>query len=220
MTNKTIKNCFTLALLASVATTPAFSQAKNFAGPSIAIGGGYSSQTASLKQSVVDDNNISVTNGIGQNNFSALVDLSYGLELDKSFILSVGATYDLTESDIDIITFDNGYLKSKLQDHYSLYLQPTFLVNNNTGIFGKLSYNLANYTGSILQNNVLRTASSDLEGWGYGIGAKTFLNNSTYIQVEGSYTEYSNYRAVVDNAISFSGKPKILSALISAGYKF
>jgi len=220
MTNKTIKICCTLALLASVATTPAFSQAKNFAGPSIAIGGGYSSQTASLKQSVVDDNNISVTNGIGQNNFSALVDLSYGLELDKSFILSVGATYDLTESDIDIITFDNGYLKSKLQDHYSLYLQPTFLVNNNTGIFGKLSYNLAKYTGSILQNDVLRTASSDLEGWGYGIGAKTFLNNSTYIQVEGSYTEYSNYRAVVDNAISFSGKPKILSALISAGYKF
>jgi opacity protein-like surface antigen len=220
MTNKAIKICCTLALLASVATTPAFSQAKNFAGPSIAIGGGYSSQTASLKQSVVDDNNISVTNGIGQNNFSALVDLSYGLELDKSFILSVGATYDLTESDIDIIIFDNGYLKSKLQDHYSLYLQPTFLVNNNTGIFGKLSYNLANYTGSILQNGVTRAASSDLEGWGYGIGAKTFLNNSTYIQVEGSYTEYSNYRAVVDNATSFSGKPKILSALMSVGYKF
>jgi opacity protein-like surface antigen len=220
MTNKTIKICCTLALLASVATTPAFSQAKNFAGPSIAIGGGYSSQTASLRQSVVDDGNISVTNGIGQNNFSALVDLSYGLELDKSFILSVGATYDLTESDIDIIVYDGNSLKSKLQDHYSLYLQPTFLVNNNTGIFGKLSYNFAKYTGSITEDGVTRSASNDLEGWGYGIGAKTFLTNSTYIQVEGNYAEYSTYRAVLDEAISFSGKPKILSALISAGYKF
>jgi len=219
MTNKTIKNCFTLALLASVATTPAFSQAKNFAGPSIAIGGGYSSQTASLKQSFIDDN-LALTNGIGQNNFSALVDLSYGLELDKSFILSAGATYDLTESNVDIITFPAGYLKSKLQDHYSLYLQPTFFVNNNTGIFGKLSYNFAKYTGSILQDGVTRSASNDLEGWGYCIGEKTFLTNSTYIQVEGSYTEYGTYSTVLDNAVSFSGKPKVLSALMSVGYKF
>ena len=43
MTNKTTKICCTLALLASVAATPAFSQAKNFAGPSLAIGGGYNS---------------------------------------------------------------------------------------------------------------------------------------------------------------------------------
>jgi len=217
MTNKAIKICCTLALLASVATTPALSQAKNFAGPSIAIGGGYSSQTAKLNIAV---DGLSVDRGIGQNNFSALVDLSYGLELDKSFILSVGATYDLTESNVDILVFDGDSLKSKLQDHYSLYLQPTFLVNNNTGIFGKLSYNFAKYTGSITEEGVTRSASNDLEGWGYGIGAKTFLTNSTYIQVEGNYTEYSTYSTVLDETVSFSGKPKVLSALISAGYKF
>jgi len=210
MTNKTIKICCTLALLASVATTPAFSQAKNFAGPSIAIGGGYSSQTAKLN---IAADGLSVDRGIGQNNFSALVDLSYGLEVDKSFILSVGATYDLTDSDVDIDVI----IKSKLQDHYSLYLQPTFLVNNNTGIFGKLSYNFAKYTGFVKADG--RSASNDLEGWGYGIGAKTFLTNSTYIQVEGNYVEYDTYSTIFDGT-TFSGKPKVLSALISAGYKF
>jgi opacity protein-like surface antigen len=141
------------------------------------------------------------------------VDLSYGLEVDKSFILSVGATYDLTDSDIDIDVLIN----SKLQDHYSLYLQPTFLVNNNTGIFGKLSYNFAKYTGTAKADGL--SASNNLEGWGYGIGAKTFLTNSTYIQVEGNYVEYDTYSAIF-NGITFSGKPKVLSALMSVGYKF
>jgi len=212
MTNKTIKICCTLALLASVATTPAFSQAKNFAGPSIAIGGGYISQTATLK---ITDGGDPFDNSIGQNNFSALVDLSYGLEVDKSFILSVGATYDLTDSDLDDVLIEN--FKTKLQDHYSLYLQPTFLVNNNTGIFGKLSYNFAKYTGTVIEDG--RSASNDLEGWGYGIGAKTFLTNSIYIQVEGNYVEYDTYSAILDGT-TFSGKPKVLSALMSVGYKF
>ena len=212
MTNKTIKICCTLALLASVATTPAFSQAKNFAGPSIAIGGGYSSQTATLK---ITDGGDPFDNSIGQNNFSALVDLSYGLEVDKNFILSVGATYDLTDSDLDDVLIEN--FKTKLQDHYSLYLQPTFLVNNNTGIFGKLSYNFAKYTGTVIEDG--RSASNDLEGWGYGIGAKTFLTNSIYIQVEGNYVEYDTYSAILDGT-TFSGKPKVLSALMSVGYKF
>jgi opacity protein-like surface antigen len=212
MTNKTIKICCTLALLASVATTPAFSQAKNFAGPSIAIGGGYSSQTATLK---ITDGGDPFDNSIGQNNFSALVDLSYGLEVDKSFILSVGATYDLTDSDLDDVLIEN--FKTKLQDHYSLYLQPTFLVNNNTGIFGKLSYNFAKYTGTVIEDG--RIASNNLEGWGYGIGAKTFLTNSIYIQVEGNYVEYDTYSAILDGK-TFSGKPKVLSALMSVGYKF
>ena len=212
MTNKTIKICCTLALLASVATTPAFSQAKNFAGPSIAIGGGYISQTATLK---ITDGGDPFDNSIGQNNFSDLVDLSYGLEVDKSFILSVGATYDLTDSDLDDVLIEN--FKTKLQDHYSLYLQPTFLVNNNTGIFGKLSYNFAKYTGTVIEDG--RSASNDLEGWGYGIGAKTFLTNSIYIQVEGNYVEYDTYSAILDGT-TFSGKPKVLSALMSVGYKF
>jgi hypothetical protein len=214
MTNKTIKNCFTLALLASVATTPAFSQAKNFAGPSIAIGGGYSSQTATLK--ITEEGGDPFDNSIGQNNFSALVDLSYGLEVDKSFILSVGATYDLTDSDLDDVLIEN--FKTKLQDHYSLYLQPTFLVNNNTGIFGKLSYNFAKYTGTVIDDG--RSASNNLEGWGYGIGSKTLLDKNTYLQVEVNYTDYDAIAGTLSSGNTYSADPKTIAGTVSIGYKF
>jgi len=220
MTNKTTKICCTLALLASVAATPALSQAKNFAGPSIAIGGGYSSQTYDLKltdTSTPYDANFEV----GKNDFFAVADLSYGIELDKSFVLSLGATYDLTNSEVSSFKDSDGVsIKTELKDHYSLYLQPTFLVNNNTGIFGKLSYNFAKSTGTISDGTDSLNNSKNLEGWGYGIGAKTFLNNSTYIQIEGHYVEYDKHNVALNEDFSVSGEPKVLSALISVGYKF
>ena len=86
MTNKTTTICCTLALLASVAATPAFSQAKNFAGPSIAIGGGYSSQTYKGKFDGIDADDIpfSFSMDNGKNDFTSLIDLSYGINVDKT----------------------------------------------------------------------------------------------------------------------------------------
>jgi len=231
MTNKTTKICCTLALLASVAATPALSQAKNFAGPSIAVGGGYSSQTYNLNMTdtgTIPTSNLNFDNG--KNDFAALIDLGYGVQVDKNFILSIGATYDLTDSKMtpmsifDGINGDPGVtttVKTTLKDHYALYIQPTYLVNDGTGIFAKLSYNFVKSNGTISVDDASISSSKNLEGWGYGIGTKTFLNNNTYLQVEGSYVEYDKHTATLDDEETTIGlKPKVLSALISVGYKF
>lgn len=209
------------ATLLAAAATPALSQAKNFAGPSIGIGGGYASQTSKPKLSYVDSGPQSVTLGSGQNNFSALIDLSYGIQLDKSFILSLGGSYDLTDSKVDLYNDTAGYgIKFKLKDHYSVYLQPTYLVNDSLGLFGKLTYNFAKANGSINDDTTTVSNSKNLEGWGYGVGIKTLLNNNTYIQVEGNYVEYDNYKVIFNEDTNIVSKPKVLSALISVGYKF
>ena len=230
MTNKTTKICCTLALLASVAATPAFSQAKNFAGPSIAIGGGYSSQTYSLNMTDTGTDPVSTLNfDNGKNDFAALIDLGYGVQVDKNFILSIGATYDLTDSEMtpmkifDGNTEETTTVKTKLKDHYALYIQPTYLVNDGTGIFAKLSYNFVKSNGKISVDDASLSSSKNLEGWGYGIGAKTFLNNNTYLQVEGSYVEYDKQsKSIVGELDDYkiSAEPEVLSALISIGYKF
>ncbi len=227
MTNKTTKICCTLALLASVAATPAFSQAKNFAGASIAVGGGYSSQTYNLKLTDTTDNT-SIATDNGKNDFSALIDLGYGIQLDKNFILSVGGTYDLTKSKVKPTEFVDGSfnpaeittIQSELKDHYSLYFQPTYLLNDNTGLFAKLSYNFVKSVGKISVDDESVSNSKNLEGWGYGIGAKTFLDKNLYVQVEGGYVEYENHTVILNPDISSSHKPKVLSALVSVGYKF
>jgi opacity protein-like surface antigen len=227
MTNKTTTICCAVALLATTAATPALSQSKNFAGPSIAIGGGYSSQTYDLKfVSTTEDEEGDLNFNSGKNDFSALIDLGYGFQVDKTLAISIGGTYDLTKSKvtptkiIDHAEDSTITISSELKDHYSLYIQPTYLVNDNTGLFAKLSYNFVKSVGKISLNDESVSNSKNLEGWGYGIGARTFFDKNLYAQIEGNYVEYENHKVTFDTENSSSHKPKVLSALVSIGYKF
>jgi opacity protein-like surface antigen len=228
MTNKTTKICCTLALLASVAATPAFSQAKNFAGPSIAIGAGYNSLETPVKLSE-DDTPSNLTFGGSKQNFNYLADISYGIEMNKDFVMSLGATYDFNKSESEILSgAEDGNtfsFKGKLKDHYSVYLQPTYLINSSTGIFAKASYNFAKASYTIVSGLDSGSISDDVNGWGYGLGIKSFLNNNLFIQAEGSLTKYDKTSRTFEGQdtgtlFTFSSEPEVLSAIISIGYKF
>jgi opacity protein-like surface antigen len=227
MTNKTTKICCTLALLASVAATPALSQAKNFAGPSIAIGAGYNSLETPVK--IVEDTPSTLTFGGSKQNFNYLADISYGIEMNKDFVISLGATYDFNKSESEILSGtdendDTATVKGKLKDHYSVYLQPTYLINSSTGIFAKASYNFAKASYTIALGADSLTISDDVNGWGYGLGIKSFINNNLFIQAEGSLTKYDktskNLEGDSGTIYDISSKPEVLSAIISIGYKF
>jgi len=228
MTNKPTKICCTLALLASVAATPALSQTKNFAGPSIAIGAGYSSYNP--EGSLVEANlgtPITTKLETGKNDFKYLADLSYGFVANNNLVVSLGATYDFNDSEATFTSATDGTdtvsIKGKLKDHYSLYIQPTYLLNNSTGIFAKVSYNYAKNSIKVSENAASVTFSENLEGWGYGVGAKTFLNDNLYLQFEGSLVKYDKQsKSIVGDLDTYtiSAKPEVLSALISIGYKF
>jgi opacity protein-like surface antigen len=101
-----------------------------------------------------------------------------------------------------------------------LYVQPTYLVSDNTGLFAKLSYNFVKSVGKISVDDASVSTSKNLEGWGYGIGARTFLDKNLYAQIEGNYVEYEKHNVVFNEFTSSSHKPKVLSALVSIGYKF
>ena len=230
MTNKTTTICCTLALLASVAATPALSQAKNFAGPSIAIGAGYNSLETPLKlKETIDDVDVStLTFGGSNQNFNYLADISYGIEINKDFVMSIGGTYDFSKSESEMLsgTDENGdatTIKGNLKDHYSIYLQPTYLINSSTGIFAKASYNFAkaNYTATVGADSL--KVSENVNGWGYGLGIKSFLNNNLFIQAEGSLTKYdktSKNLTGEESNYNISVEPEVLSAIVSIGYKF
>lgn len=228
MTKKTKTICCAVALLATTAATPALSQSKNFAGPSIAIGAGYNSLETPMKLSE-DDTPSNLTFGGSKQNFNYLADISYGIEINKDFVMSIGGTYDFSKSESEIISGtedgESFSFKGKLKDHYSVYLQPTYLINSSTGVFAKGSYNFAKASYTITSGGDSASISDDVNGWGYGLGIKSFLNNNLFIQAEGSLTKYDKTsRTFVgqDTGILFnvSSEPDVLSAIISIGYKF
>jgi opacity protein-like surface antigen len=208
MTNKTTTICCAVALLATTAATPALSQSKNFAGPSIAVHAGYTGANSKFTEDGYSEN-------WGENDVTYGADLAYSFPVDNNFLISIGATYDFNKIKAGSRTIGDYSLKASLKDHYSFYVEPTYAFNNSTALFAKLGYHQAK--GSVTEADVgeSTTTSKNFEGWGYGFGIKTFLNNNVFIKAEASLVEYD--KETVED-VSF--KPETVSGLISIGYKF
>ncbi len=162
MTNKTTKICCTLALLVSVAATPAFSQAKNFEGLSVSLGANQSSGTT--ETTITSGlNTISYKNG--DHNTIPFIDVAYTFPASKDWLFKVGARYDFSKTKsgyaksdvtaaVDEVVIDssgpttneNGTvnevidLSYSFKNHNSLYLAPMYLVTDKTALFGKIGY--------------------------------------------------------------------------------
>jgi opacity protein-like surface antigen len=209
MTKKITTICCAVALLATTAATPALSQSKNFAGPSIAVHAGYTGTDTKI---TYDDE---VGANFGENDITYGVDLAYSFPVDNNFLISFGATYDLDKIKAGSAT-DGNDVKLSLKDHYSLYIEPTYAFNNSTALFAKLGYHEAKGTVSV----VGESESDDFKGWGYGFGIKTFLNNNVFVKAEASLIEYDKETRNAGTSDEVSFKPETVSGLISIGYKF
>ena len=214
MTKQLTTICCAVALLATTAATPALSQSKNFAGPSIAVHAGY---TSSDTKTTFDDVESGYIN-LGENDVTYGADLAYSFPVDNNFLISIGATYDFDKikagSLSDTEVGEETDIKASLKDHYSFYVEPTYVFNNSTALFAKLGYHQAKGSLTIDDGDV-ETLSKNFEGWGYGFGIKTFLNNNVFIKAEASLVEYD--KETVED-VGF--KPETVSGLISIGYKF
>jgi opacity protein-like surface antigen len=211
MTKQLTTICCAVALLATTAATPALSQSKNFAGPSIAVHAGY---TSSDTKTTFDDVESGYIN-LGENDVTYGADLAYSFPVDNNFLISIGATYDFDKIKAGSLGTDTADIKLNLKDHYSFYIEPAYAFNNSTALFAKLGYHQAK--GSLASDDV--TGSKTFEGWGYGFGIKTFINNNVFVKAEASLVEYD--KETYGSGSSLVGfEPQTVSGLISVGYKF
>jgi len=210
-----------IALLAT--STSLMAQSKSFEGVSIGLFG--SIVGAEVDGTVTDSNNAVSSGTIGKVTPVAGIDASYTFATGSNGFIGVGATYLAGEAEFGLGTADSSNdatktFKGKIKDHYSVYIQPGYALNKDSAVYGKLSYNHAdfNITNAVRQ-------PGDLEGWGYGIGLKTFLNANTFVQVEASYTEYDSLTATRTatggtGLVTASETPAIAAGTITIGYKF
>ena len=149
-----------------------------------------------------------------------------GIDLGYNFTpnFAIGATYIPTEAKIGTGTVDGGRVTGELKDHYTIYLEPSYVVNKDASLYARLQYAHADLTLSGA------TGSNKLEGWGAAIGLKTFLNANTFIRAEANYIEYDSISGtnVTTAGVSgggsttttVSGTPYLAQGIISIGYQF
>jgi opacity protein-like surface antigen len=149
-----------------------------------------------------------------------------GFDIGYNFTpyFAVGATYIPVEAKIGTGRVDGGSVTGELKDHYTIYVEPAFVINKDASLYGRLQYAHADMTLTGA------TGSNKLEGWGVGVGLKTFLNANTFVRAEANYTEYDKISGTnVSTAgttgggsttTTVSGTPYLAQGIISIGYQF
>lgn len=240
------------ALVSLIISSATHAQTTNFVGPSVALSGSYVGGSSEFKTGEV----FSIASGgdginskLGdQTNVIPGVDLNYGFAMGNNFVLGIGATYDFSKTKTGGFTSNyliNGEdatftIDSNLKNHYSLYIQPTYVINKDSAMFAKVGrhyakssvksaggFNDEGLTVGLLGDD--KTVSENIEGWGFGLGLKTFLTSNLFVQFEGGIVEYDKINlpftldvvspgVILDN--TGSHKIKTTNAMVSLGYKF
>ena len=212
-----------IALLAS--STSLMAQSK---GVSVAIFGAIAG--AEVEGSGSESNAIASTGSgsVGQVTPIGGFDVGYHVPTSNGSV-GFGATYIPIEAKIGQGTLTSGTggsVSGKLKDHYTLYVQPALNLNKDSAVYFKVQYAHADLEISGA------TGSDKLQGWGGGIGLKTFFDKNTFIQAEANYTDYDSVsgRNVTKaqglgagNAVTtttVSGTPYLAQGIISIGYQF
>lgn len=200
-----------LALTLALSATTVFAQSSNFEG----FSAGVSISAVGVDTKVSSNEGYGFN--LGENNIIPGVDLSYSMPLGKQTLVGFGFTYDLAKSKSGEITGD-GSIGLETKDHYSVYVQPQYLLNNTTAVFGKLGYH--KIKGTISGTYAANFTSENFTGIGYGVGIKTFIDKNLFIQVEGQIVDFKKKSFDYGGGEVISYKPKSSAGIITLGYKF
>jgi len=167
--------------------------------------------------------NAGTGNGSGSGSAGKVTPIG-GFDIGYNFTpnFAIGATYIPMEAKIGTGSVDGGTVSGKLKDHYTIYIEPAYVVNKDSSLYARMQYAHADLTLSGA------TGSNKLEGWGAGIGLKTFLNANTFVRAEANYTEYDSISgtnvttpgAGGSTTTTVRGTPYLAQGIISVGYQF
>jgi hypothetical protein len=206
-----------LASLVSASMIPAIAQAdtKNFEG--LSAGLNLNLVSGGAKLSGEDSGDAYSFDGLGgKQTQSVSVDVSYGLSLGGSSVLTVGLDADL--SDAKLATFtdadanDGFNVEVKQKNRYGVYVAPGIAVTKDALIYGKLGYNSMKGELSSPDGAVSQT----YKGVSYGVGTKIMISKNTFFKVEASRYTFSSKTTDDDTSV----KPSATVGTIGFGIKF
>ena len=227
-------------------------QTSKFEGTRLYLGNSFLSSNTEAKR--IDDNNgLSATEESKQGSDIPVISLSHTIKFDSKYLVTFGAAYsDKGKTDYVIplrCTEDIGPdahtscysgsisstglpLGAKIDfgSDKSIFLQPSYIINENTLGFLKLGYHNMpmrysdGYSLSMFPNGPPVSKSQNLDGIGIGAGIEFFFNKNVLFKVEAEHIQYEKMNIPSGNTVTSSGggnlKPSSNNLTISVGYQF
>jgi len=229
-----MKKILKLSAIALLATST--SLMAQMTGPSVAVS---LSKAHAATDGTATGNNNNTTGSVSRNFTIASIDLDYAQKIDNSWNMSYGINYipvkgkiaDVSRSDTDLgangagSTSGTATAKGELKKHVTLYVEPTYMVNKDSGVYAKLGYVHAdlNITSTtVIAGGTKADDTIGVHGYQYGIGYKTAISNNLYGKIEGTINNYSNvsYTKRGEETNTFTANPEVRQVTISVGYTF
>ena len=189
----------------SMAQTTAFSGA--------AVGASVNLSGSSFKAN--DTNNEYST--IGDQNLGLALTASYGLDVSSEILVLLGVDLDFAEKKFLKTQDSKNYANTK--NSMSLFAAPGMLINENTLVYGKLSFETTKFNigTKTTSNNVTTTRSKEesINGVGFGFGVRNKINNNLFLQTEIKRVNYNSL-----DYFNTKIKPSTTSGNVGLLYKF
>lgn len=148
----------------------------------------------------------------GETSTVGIIDLGYATQVNKDWGIGFGMTYDMNKTKAGGIKDADQDINFSAKNHYSVYVQPTFNLNSNTAVFGKIGYHAIKGEVTDADGN---SDSLNFHGMGYGFGVKTMATKNIYVQTEVMWVNYKSKTDALD-----TNKVKTTSGLVTVGYQF
>jgi hypothetical protein len=150
-----------------------------------------------------------------QENAVGILSLGYNYSIDKSFLIgidlsgrtgggskSVSSSYNIStitspnaDDDVASVTIatTTGTQSIKVEDKssYALSIKPTYVVDNNLAVYGKLGYGITTLEATYTTQDSVSShkIKEDVEGHTLGIGAIYLIDKNTFIDFGVDYTK-------------------------------
>ncbi len=210
-------------ILSCLMTDFALAKTEKFSGPSILLG--LSSVGSNSKIS----GDYETLNSTGNNSQSITTGASYLHSINNDWLIGAGVGYDFGNSKSESKGFvGNGdILRISNKEHLSIYLQPTYAINDNVALFGKIGYHRSKVIVFNITNEFYESLlySDNIHGIGGGLGLIASLNKNIFLKLEIEYVDYqanSFQYAILQiiEPVSTRYKLTTTAGIFSLGYKF
>ncbi|MDC0859311.1 outer membrane beta-barrel protein [Candidatus Pelagibacter sp.] len=111
--------------------------------------------------------------------------IPFDADIDKRSISQTSMTTSST------VTSGTNSVSGSVEDHFTIYIQPGFMIKPNTMLYGTLGYANATVNGkstSLTHTNINK--DQDLEGTKIGVGVKHVYDNGIFVKADYAETDY------------------------------
>ena len=131
----------------------------------------------------------------------------------------------ITQSEIgdkdDSASTGTNSVEGSVKDHMTIYIQPGYMINSNTMLYGTLGFASATINGkSISITHTDINKDKDLDGTKIGVGIKKMLDNGMFIKADYSETDYDAVSFTTSNDTKATADLDNTAFALSLGKQF